>query len=633
MTTLPPGADRTPEPSLWANIEQTAHRYTETKADPRARLKLTEQIRARYAPYSLLLTAPLASRPSPPAHSLLTRTPVLPFDPCLCSLDITQTQEVDVWLKLMFPVLLRALSETRPGFVEGDVDHRIRWTILEIFNRLPQGDSLRPHAASLCSVATRQLTVDNEENAATCIRILFDCHKHFHPALEDQVQPFISFFTQLFQAWENNCRYHFNEQFNQLYNHCMAQLASGQSAAPQTPGQSPTSLIPPRTICKGTESIKVCCESPLVVMMLLQNYPRYVDQAVPTLIPLVIRALSQTAPKEAPPLPAALINLLTTSAAPSGDAASPPAAVDEEKAGQDRALLRALERERDSRFRVALSDFYTAQVKSLSFIAHLYRGYATHISTQQDALATCVIQLLVACPGDFPVARKDLLVAIRHILMSDFRKVLLRKMDKLLDEKVLIGEGKLVYDTLRPLAYATLADVVHHVKGELTLSQLSKVVYVFSRNLHDTTLPLSVQTSAVRILLNLVDMIHRVGETGDGRHTGRGILVRILFTLTAKCESLQAFIPKLAAHVQKNSAAVLAKMEQNTDPVSGVVYPTLLTLSSPAAVSSGSKGEEEVEDVIKELKTMLSTMVMGLKTVVWSAYRTQIATSPAPLLL
>ena len=507
------------------------------------------------------------------------------------------------------------------------MEHRIRATLLEILNRLPQGESLRPYAASLCAVATRQLPVDNEENAQTCIRILFDCHKHFHPALETEVQPFISFFTALFTSWETNARYHFNEQFNQLYNAIMAQLATeGSSQASQQ--------LPSKTLCRSTESIKVCCESPLVVMMLLQNYPRYVEQAVPQLIPLVIRALSQAAPKEPPPLPAALVNLLTPQPAASSDPSAPASAADEEKAAQDRATLRALERERDSRFRTALSDFYTAQVKSLSFIAHLYRGYAQHISTQQDALAACVVQLLQSCPGDFAMARKDLLVAIRHILLSDFRKVLLRKTDKLLDEKVLIGEGKLVYDTLRPLAYATLADVVHHVKQDLTLSQLGRVVYAFSRNLHDSTLPLSVQTSAVRILLNLVDMVHRAGEASDGRHQGRSILVRILLTLTAKCDTLQSFIPKLAAHLQKNSAAVLAKMDENTDKVSGVTYPTLMTLSSPAAVSSGSKGEEEVEDVIKELKTMLSTMVMGLKTVVWCAHRAHSAHSrrsiPAP---
>ena len=529
------------------------------------------------------------------------------------ALDITQTADVDAWLRLMFGPLTRALSDTRPAFSEADVDHRIRAALLEILNRLPLGDSLRPYSAQLCALATRQLAIDNEENGLTCIRILFDCHKHYHPTLEAEVQPFITFFTSLYTNWETNVKYHFNEQFNQLYNACMAAVATqqGGSGTVSVPLQ-----LPAKQLCKASESLKCASESPLVVMMLLQNYQRYVDASVPQLIPLLIKALTQPAHKEPPPLPAALVNALTP---PTNGDGMPAAPQDDEKAAQDRATLRSLERERDSRFRAALSDFYTAQVKCVSFIAHIFRGYSQHIQTQQDTLAVCVVQLLQNCPGEFPSARKDLLVAIRHMLLSDFKKALLRQAPKLLDEKLLIGEGKLVFDTLRPLAYATLADVVHQIKGELSLQQLSRIVYVFSRNLHDTSLPLSVQSQSVRILLNLVDQIHRSSDATDGRNNGRALLVRILHTLTAKLEALQSFIPKLTAHIQRNSAAMLAKIEANTNTVSGVTYPTLLTLPSPTPVSSAvaSKGEEELEDVIRELRLMISTMVMGMKTVLW----------------
>ena len=563
------------EPSLWSNIEQTAQRLNESRTDPRARLKLVLQIRE--------------------------------------ALDITQTADVDSWLRIMFGPLTRALTETRPAFNEMDVDHRIRAALLEILNRLPLGDSLRPYSAQLCALATRQLNIDNEENGLTCIRILFDCHKHYHPTLESDVQPFIGFFTSLYTNWDTNVKYHFNEQFNQLFNACMAAIATQHAASGTV---SVPLQLPAKQLCKASESLKCASESPLVVMMLLQNYQRYVDASVPQLIPLLIKALTQPAHKEPPPLPAALVNALTPLTNGDGTPAVPQ---DDEKSVQDRATLRALERERDSRFRAALSDFYTAQVKCVSFIAHIFRGYAQHIQTQQDTLAVCVVQLLQNCPGEFPSARKDLLVAIRHMLLSDFKKALLRQAPKLLDEKLLIGEGKLVFDTLRPLAYATLADVVHQIKGELSLQQLSRIVYVFSRNLHDTSLPLSVQSQSVRILLNLVDQIHRSSDATDGRHNGRALLVRILHTLTAKLEALQAFIPKLTAHIQRNSAAMLTKMDANTNTASGVTYPTLLTLPSPTPVSSAvaSKGEEELEDVIRELRLMISTMVMGLKTVLW----------------
>lgn len=126
---------------------------------------------------------------------------------------------------------------------------------------------------------------------------------------------------------------------------------------------------------------------------------------------------------------------------------------------------------------------------------------------------------------------QELLIATRHILATDFRAGFVSQIDTLLDEGVLIGTGRTSYETLRlrdpqpptpqttipsllsvdnppffprPLAYSTLADLVHHVRTELSLVQLSKVVYLFSRNIHDATLPFNIQTMSAKLLLNLV---------------------------------------------------------------------------------------------------------------------------------
>lgn len=67
------------------------------------------------------------------------------------------------------------------------------------------------------------------------------------------------------------------------------------------------------------------------------------------------------------------------------------------------------------------------------------------------------------------------------------------------------------FETLRPLAHSTLADLVHHVRSEvsalmlglvtnsnaplqLTLKQLSRTIYLYSRNIHDPSLPMGIQT-------------------------------------------------------------------------------------------------------------------------------------------
>lgn len=35
-----------------------------------------------------------------------------------------------------------------------------------------------------------------------------------------------------------------------------------------------------------------------------------------------------------------------------------------------------------------------------------------------------------------------------------------------------MGTGRACFETLRPLAYSLLAEIVHHVRGDLSLSQV-----------------------------------------------------------------------------------------------------------------------------------------------------------------
>lgn len=52
------------------------------------------------------------------------------------------------------------------------------------------------------------------------------------------------------------------------------------------------------------------------------------------------------------------------------------------------------------------------------------------------------------------------------------------KVDRMLDEDLLVGPGRQARDTLRPLAYSTLADLVHHVKDRIDLDKVSRVIEV-----------------------------------------------------------------------------------------------------------------------------------------------------------
>lgn len=44
--------------------------------------------------------------------------------------------------------------------------------------------------------------------------------------------------------------------------------------------------------------------------------------------------------------------------------------------------------------------------------------------------------------------------------------------------RVLVGTGRACFESLRPLAYSLLAEIVHHVRADLSLSQVLPVVSV-----------------------------------------------------------------------------------------------------------------------------------------------------------
>ena len=71
--------------------------------------------------------------------------------------------------------------------------------------------------------------------------------------------------------------------------------------------------------------------------------------------------------------------------------------------------------------------------------------------------------------------------------------------EQLFDEDVLIGNGWTVNEALRPLAYSTLADFIHHVRTLLTLPMLSIAVQLFSKNVYDETLPISIQRMSCKV--------------------------------------------------------------------------------------------------------------------------------------
>ncbi|KAH3950531.1 hypothetical protein HBH53_074330 [Parastagonospora nodorum] len=414
-----------------------------------------------------------------------------------------QGPQYAVFLTHLVPVFLKIL-DGNPVFISTSPEQRIRNCVLEIIHRLPMNpiDALEPHAAKITDKLVGLVKLENEDNAVLCMKIIMDFLRHQTKALADRVQPFLDLIQEMFETMEQAVHDTFDS----------GNPAPTSQGVPSTPGnhqfsQSPRPSSPAtaltsgsagdlgsehqqtRMLLKGMQSFKVLAECPIIVVSLFQAYRNCVNKNVKLFVPLIKNVL-----------------LLQ---------AKPQEKAHEDAKAQGKVFTGV---SKEIRNRAAFGDFITAQVKTMSFLAYLLRVYAHQLNDFLPTLPDIVVRLLKDCPREKSGARKELLVAIRHIINFNFRKIFLKKIDELLDERTLIGDGLTVYETMRPLAYSMLADLIHHLRESLSKEQIRRTVEVYTKNLHDTFPGTSFQTMSAKLLLNMAECIAKLEPKEDARY-------------------------------------------------------------------------------------------------------------------
>lgn len=109
------------------------------------------------------------------------------------SIEIVHTSEYLNFLKSYFRVFSTLLTQITKPQATDNVEHKLRNVVIEILNRLPHSEVLRLFVQDLLKLSMHVLACDNEENGLICLRIIFDLHKNFRPALEPDVQQVLDF--------------------------------------------------------------------------------------------------------------------------------------------------------------------------------------------------------------------------------------------------------------------------------------------------------------------------------------------------------------------------------------------------------------------------------------------------------
>ncbi|KAI0120020.1 FAT domain-containing protein [Nemania sp. FL0031] len=417
-------------------------------------------------------------------------------------------------------------------FQNTSVEQKLRHCILEILHRLPTHQAptepFEQYAKEVVDLLMTLVRNDNEENATLCVKIISDIMRHQPKVLQDKVQAFLNLIQELFEQMEKVVK----EQLDSTA------LPINATGPPSTPGSTQTNFQSPRPgspvapmtdlgqdlqqqsrpLLKGMQSFKVLSECPIIVVSVFQTYRNIIQQNVKLFVPLIKSVLClQARAQELAHSEAKMKGTIFTGVSPS------------------------------IRNRAAFGEFITAQVKTMSFLAYLLRQYSSQLADFLPTLPDIVVRLLKDCPREKSAARKELLVAIRHIINFNFRKIFLPKIDELLEEKTLIGDGLTVYDTMRPLAYSMLADLIHHVRDSLSPEQIRKTVEVYTKNLQDNFPGTSFQTMSAKLLLNMAECISKLPNKVDARH----YLLMILNAIGDKFAAMNKQYPnavKLSKH-------------------------------------------------------------------------------------
>lgn len=366
---------------------------------------------------------------------------------------------------------------------------------------------LKPYAADIVDLLMGLIKIENEDNAVLCMKTVMDLERHQTEATGEKVQPFLDLIQEMFESMEQVVKDTFDTPAQTTTSGSTPNASQVfQSPRPASPSASAVADLgidqqTARPLLKGMQSFKVLAECPIIVVSLFQAHRSSVPANVKKFVPLIKAVLLLQAKP------------------------------------QEKAHLEAAERKevftgisKEIKNRAAFGEFITAQVKTMSFLAYLLRVYANQLADFLPHLPGVCVRMLRDCPSEKSGTRKELLVAIRHIVNFNFRMVFHTKVDDLLDERTLIGDGLTVYETMRPLAYSMLADLIHHVREKLDSSQIRRTIGVFSKNLLDDFPGTSFQTMSAKLLLNMADRIAKLENKQDARH----FLIMILNAIADK---------------------------------------------------------------------------------------------------
>ncbi|CEP62323.1 histone acetyltransferase TRA1 LALA0_S05e03004g [Lachancea lanzarotensis] len=493
---------------------------------------------------------------------------------------IGSSADYEQFLKTVMGVLLERLQQTPISLDSTSSQHKLRNSILEVVSRCNMNETFEPYALANLEIMLTILQEDNEENGVLAMKIITSFFKAYKAALQDRVTSFIDVIMNIYKHMPELVRQTFNSD------DVSDELGSPARSAPDSldirdadadlAEEDGHNFASSRSLKQSMFSFKVLSECPITMVTLYSSYKQLTTTSLPDFMPLVI-------------------DLLTMEAN-----AQKRTREEAESRGE-----RWISVSPDIRNRPAYCDLILSQIKATSFLAYVFiRGYAAeYLQKYVGFVPDLILRLLQDCPAELSAARKELLHATRHILSTNYKKLFLPKINLLFDEEVLIGNGFTSHETLRPLAYSTVADFVHNVRGDLQLDDIERTIKMYTSFLLDESLALTVQIMSAKLLLNLVERILKLGKDNPNDSVrSKKLLIVIIDAYTARFRNLNRQYDNLMKHHEEYEKQKLIKAEtfrgeigKNNRETEDFLS-TMLKIKEPTPAVKDHEGDIKMED-------------------------------------
>ncbi|KAF7332097.1 hypothetical protein MKEN_00090300 [Mycena kentingensis (nom. inval.)] len=412
-----------------------------------------------------------------------------------------------------------------------------RRALVEILHHLPPHETIRPRAEEIFNCMLQVIRTDNEDNGGICCKIIGDLLRNYRIATQQGMADFFAVFA---------------ESSSNLPS-LIAEVLSENS--PQ---------ILPDAIFPCTRSFKGILEMGQVLTTLTQilRTGNNNESQKPAFEAIALEAPAQKTAREN------------------------HEAMGRFWAGMAPTIVNV----------GAYTDLIGAQAKILSFLTYAMRWGVENTDQYGDTLLLCCVRLLQDCPATAIGSRKELMIVFRHLATGPHRRAILPYLDKLFEESVLMGHGLTGRETFRSHMYSTLADLFHHSRPELTLPQLTQISLVYSRLMHNPSIPTNIYPMFGKILLSLVDVI-----VNQERVAATKILIYILDSFLDRLEALHVVLDDVYTSIERTKAG---KKEDLYDS-------SFIERSRP--LGGAAYLSEKPEEVIQDSRNLFKTLLHGFR--------------------